>query len=332
MIARALTAARALSLCALLAIAGCSQHAAGTLPSDDARAGASRLLGPSSDGGSPSEWAGRAASSFERQGQGASLYPLVIGNQWDYVITTRTTIVTDQGPQPPVVIEQPWVAAITGTRELGLRTYFIQTESDPRVAAPSSMFLMRDDRSGLYLADAVGPDSPAARAGPSTSALLRESVGQLLADRAQHPSFERAADAIAARLDIMRAGAALQTRPGGADPGETTQLRYPLHMGARWIVRDSPRFVRTAVGRERLELPAGAFTAWKLRGTSELYGPRDRAHFWYARAGLVRLAFHAEGDATDDAGNVIGRMIVEQDQVLESLHLHQPGDPFAVTH
>jgi hypothetical protein len=329
MTTRALAAARALTLCALLALAGCSHHATGTLPSDDSQAGASRLLGPT-EGDKPFDWPSGDGSAFGLQGQGPSQYPLAVSNRWDYSIRLRTTIIDDHGAQPPVVTEHPWVAEIIGTRDLGTRTYYIQAESDPRVAAaaPSLTFLLRGDRSGLYSTDAISTEGGSARAALNTAALLRQSVGQVLTDESQHPAFERAAIALATKLDAMRDDMlAYQPRPGGADPGETTQLRYPLHMSARWIVRDSPRFVRTVVGRERLRLPAGDFTAWKLRGTSELFGPGDRVHFWYARAGLVRLTLRAEVDVVDDANTVIGRMIVEQDQVLESLHLHQPGGP-----
>ena len=62
--------------------------------------------------------------------------------------------------------------------------------------------------------------------------------------------------------------------------------------------------------------------AWRVDGTSELFGPNDRVRFWYANAGLVRMALHAEEQATDDTGNPIGRLLVDEDQVLTAVELH----------
>ena len=92
-------------------------------------------------------------------------------------------------------------------------------------------------------------------------------------------------------------------------------------------MRASPRFGRTVIGRERITVPAGAFSAWRLRGTSELFGPNDRVRFWYANAGLIRISIHLESEATDDAGNVLGRVVADEEQLLNALSLvgsHSP--------
>jgi hypothetical protein len=101
-------------------------------------------------------------------------------------------------------------------------------------------------------------------------------------------------------------------------------LSFPLHIGARWIVRDDHRFVRAVVAHERVNLPLGLFLAWKLRGTSELFGPDDRVHFWYSNVGLVRVRFHVVADAVDDADHVIGTVAIDSDQSLTALALERP--------
>jgi hypothetical protein len=74
-----------------------------------------------------------------------------------------------------------------------------------------------------------------------------------------------------------------------------------------------------------VNLPLGTLPAWKLRGTSELFGPEDRVHFWYSRLGLLRIRFHVVGDATDNTGNVIGRVVTDSDQSLTEIHLVRTG-------
>lgn len=320
MFTRSLLPAHAWALAALLVLAGCSRQHSNTSLSDAPEAGTARLIGP--DLGSPSGVPGR----------GGSFYPLAIGNQWDYTIRARTTLVTDAGAQPPSLIEFPWEVSITGMLHATRRGYFIQQESDPRLAAPSSMFLLREDRSGLYLMEGVMPLETATRATPSAAAQWRSRVDDVLAVAPHAAAFARAADAISARLELAAGGGLRRHKGGGPDPGELSFLRYPLRPGARWVVRDVPRFTRTVVARETLRLLAGTFDTWKLRGDSELFGSADRVHFWYAHAGLVRIRFHIEADATDETGAVVGRMVVDQDQFLTSLSLHRPNDPHTLGH
>src|SRR5262245_56532418 len=86
-----------------LSLAGC-KHGYGTAPlALDAAGGADRLAGPLPSG-APDAGFGLRRRAF---------YPLAVGNIWGYSIHTRTTIVTDQGPQPPVETDRPWVAQIT---------------------------------------------------------------------------------------------------------------------------------------------------------------------------------------------------------------------------
>jgi hypothetical protein len=215
---------------------------------------------------------------------------------------------------------------------IGARTYFVQQESSPLAAGaprilPGNTFSLRQDRSGLYQLDVLTPLVQS----PAPTEAVRASIERAVAEPAARAAFERAYARLTAQLAAARLGAGAPSlpRPGGPDPGELSLLRYPLAVGARWTVRESPRFVRVVVGRERLLVPAGAFVAWRLRGLSELYGPEDRVAFWYSSAGLVRISTHAEAPATDDSGNVIGRVIGDENQVLTALRLVDPNAPRA---
>jgi len=263
---------------------------------------------------------------------GRLLYPLAVGNTWDYALHLRVTFVTSDGPQPPQVTDTSLRDQITETVQIGTRTYFLQQEYNPLAVAPprilpNSGMPLRQDRSGLYEREVVTVLNPAA----AVTEAIRADVARLVARPAERAAFERAYARLAIQLATARHDALSSPIPrsGGPDPGELALLRYPLSAGARWAVRESPQFGRVVLGRERVIVPAGAFVAWHLRGTSELYGPEDRLAYWYSSAGLVRTSFHFESPATDDAGNVIGRVIGDQDQVLTALTLVDPNGPHA---
>ncbi len=311
----------------VLALSGCARHGS---PESAALAGAgsaSRLLGPAQDGPPLTLPLKDARSRLP--------YPLAVGNEWDYRVTTHVALVTAGGRQPPLNSEHALNVAIVGTAQIGEREYFIQSESDPLLGAPPTVFPVRQDRSGLFERDALfsggatGMTARAAAPPSATAAALRDYIREALGSASQQAAFQRAASTIAARFDALRHAGNVVAGPwpGGPDAGEISMLRYPLHVGARWIVRDSPRFARAVMARERVQVPAGPFIAWRLRGTSELFGPADRVRFWYSRAGLLRISAHIEADATDDTGSVIGRLIMDQEQVLESFRLVNPDGP-----
>ena len=314
----ALFCATLLALAALaISLAGC-KHAYGSdgLPLD-ASGGAGRLLAPAGSG-IPDGFGSRRGL----------FYPLAVGNFWSYSVHTRTTITTAEGPQPPVDSDRPWMAFITGTEQLGGRQYFLQSEFDPRAGAiPPPGFPMREDASGLFELDLVFP-SPAAAAGgvaPSEplAAELAATVDHAFADPRRRETFRRAVAQVSEKLTAIRLTAV--PGRGGPAPDEITLLRYPLFVGARWVVRDLPLFTRAVVARERVRVPAGVFAAWRLRGGSERFGPEDRVDLWYASAGLVRIQIHVVGVAVDDRGNLTGRVVTESDQVLTSFDLAGGG-------
>jgi hypothetical protein len=260
-------------------------------------------------------------------------YPLAVGDRWDYFNTIRSRIVVPGSPVVLVELGHPWAAEIIGTEVFGGRLYHMQAEYDPLAVSlpppPQYLFALRQDRSGLYNRDLVQLAAPShgrpAREGARGADALRAKLASVLAGHPHRAAFQRAAESLAARLEGLRAAAfGGSLAPGdGPDPAEISLLRYPLRPFARWIVRDSPRFSRIVEARETLELPAGSFSAWRIRGDSELFGPGDVVHFWYARQGLVRMLVHTESDAVDEQGNVVGRLLWDLDQRLTAYSLER---------
>src|ERR1043166_3659568 len=278
-----------------LAGAGCTHHAYRDPAATVDESATGRLLGVS-PGDLPTPIPGRKSELGSRA---RSSYPLAVGNRWDYAIHGQAVIITSAGPQPPGTFDEPWRAEIIGTLHVGARDYLLQQESNPEIVRPagpvvSSAFRMRQDRDGLFELDTQfypgGIGSEADGAAP-LAAELSAYVERTVPDAGQRAAFLRAA----ARL--------------------ATPARRPPHRA------------RSVLAREPLLLPAGAFNAWRIRGTSELFGPTDRVTFWYAGAGLVRIRVHAESPATDETGNVIGRAVFDSDQRLTQVRLVDPGAP-----
>jgi hypothetical protein len=311
---------RFLPICLLtgaLTIAGCSHKYSADDASLDPTGVAGELVGALPDDGATDARLGRL------------FFPLAVGNRWEYRVRARSTITTDAGPQPPVTEESTVLEEITGTRQVGDRTYFVELESlfRPGQATLGSEFLLRESRFGLFEKDEQAGISGAmveVASDASVPPSLAAYVDRTVQDARARVAFDRAAAQVAEKVAaIQHSLHGLRRLPRGVDPGEITVLSFPLHLGARWIVRDDPRFVRSVVAHERVNAPLGLFPAWKLRGTAELFGPSDRVHFWYSNVGLVRIRFHVTGNAVDDRGNVIGSVVFDSDQSLSALSLER---------
>jgi hypothetical protein len=311
---RFLSFAGAVALLVLAAfVPGCSHKYSGDPASSEVAGPAGELLAP------------RPTDTGIGFSSARMLYPLAVGNRWDYRVRERDQITTEAGPQPPVIREQPLALEITDTQTFDGRQYFLQSEFDPRQGpANGSVFNLRGSRFGLFELDLVrAPQGVATDAVPidPEATSLAAYVDRTIADPAQRAAFQRAAAEVVAKLAAVRPSPG-SIRPGtDAAPGEITLLSYPLYAGARWIVRDDPRFARIVIGRERVSLPLGTFAAWNIRGTAELFGPEDRVHFWYSNLGLLRIRFHVVGNATDNTGAIIGRVVTDSDQSLTDIHL-----------
>ena len=297
--------------------------------STGAQGAASRVLGaiPSSE----------RFQTFRGPGaRGQFQYPLAVGNRWEYITRVRTVLVVDGVPEPPQDFESSWVAQITSTAVVDSREYFLQEEFDPRIAGPSVAIatFLRQDGTGLFVKDTpflrpargpqLGPQPALARG-------LISYVNDRPAAAAHIDAFRNAARLLAARVAAIPGAAGMGgLGTTGADPGEITFLRYPLFAGAQWIVRDSPSFARTVEGRETVEVPGGQVRAWRIRGSSELFGPQDRVAFCYGDPGLVRVRVHAELDAVDTSGTVVGRVVLDTDQRLTAVTLVDSEGPHAL--
>ena len=299
---------------------GCGQHATRATSPDS---GTSAPLLPPTLGGT------QLPGLSPDLTRGGATYPLAVGNAWDYDIHERVVTTTPSGETFVYEDHRPFRSSITGTGQVFERDYFFQTEYDPRFEPPiGPTFALRQDGTGLYHQDlfllfgdsARRPgDGGASHMSRPSGEALGSSVRAALADSPHRAAFERAALELTTRLESMRLNAAnLPEVPGGAASGELTMLDYPLHAGAHWVVRASPRFERTVLRREHLELPVGSVSAWRLRGQSELYGPDDRVWFWYGDDGLVRSLVHARLHVRDDLGRIIGEVFGTWDQKLVS--------------
>src|SRR6185503_21276890 len=128
----------------------------------------------------------------------------------------------------------------------------------------------RQDRSGLYEADVATSVPPTCATALAPTALGEPAPGSPLSRAKYRELLQRNgvrkekldpyAEALVRVVDrARRIDAALESRgrPGGALEGEITRLRYPLHPGARWTIRESPLFTAVVEDQEILDLPAG---------------------------------------------------------------------------
>lgn len=72
------------------------------------------------------------------------------------------------------------------------------------------------------------------------------------------------------------------------------KLRFPLKPGSKWEVEDEFRKISsTVIGQEKVEVPAGKFNAWKIKGVYTVKkGTKQttESFFWYVKnIGLVRV-------------------------------------------
>ena len=270
--------------------------------------------------------------------RGQFQYPLAVGNRWEYTTRVRAVLVVDGVPEPQSDFEASWVEQITSTSTVGSRDYFLLEVFDPPLTGPGGSFttLLRQDRMGLFVWDVVPVVFPPgsqrdAAAHPAIARGLVSYVNDRPAAAAHVDAFRNTARLLAARVAAIHGSAGVGgLGTTGADASEITFLRYPLYAGAHWIVRDSPHFARTVEGRETVEVPGGQVRAWRIRGSSELFGPQDRVAFWYGGPGLVRVRVHSEMDAVDLSGNVVGRMMLDTDQRLTAVTLVDPEGPHAL--
>ena len=279
-----------------------------------------------------------AVTAGRSQAEAASqlFYPLQIGNHWSYDNSFTFQIEPFEGPPSgPSELKGTTDVDLVGTEQQSGREYVVQREtqqfgSDVTVTD----WLYRQDFSGLFNADRIAGDTRAMVAG-SSETISGASGGAVPVVGGSWSASDRRAIANAlARMEAIRSIAthgAASVASGRGTPGplegEIALLRYPLHAGSEWQVREDPLVTNVVLGMESLQLPAGRFSGWRIQIDSGLFGPNDRASVWYGSDGLLRLSAHAEGVATDENGVPYGRIISDTEQRLTGLSLVGPPSP-----
>ena len=208
-------------------------------------------------------------------------------------------LLTGQEPGPwvdaPFTVERRIVGLETPVAGVTYRQErVLQTEP----GGPTTRYdLWRQDKSGLYLYQPEEEPGPGARTVHAAAGMR----ARLAPD--QVAAVARAWEQIDAKRAAILAG-----RRGGPLGSEITFLRYPLHKGASWEGREDFN-VWTVEETEWIDSPAGKFHAARLNIVlPAFFGPDDSAITWWDAPGEVRRAFHLFGDATDEQGNVIGKV------------------------
>jgi hypothetical protein len=201
----------------------------------------------------------------------------------------------------------------------------------------------RQDRAGLYEADVFASDPPGPGgagaaadremvqpAGPKFSAQLSASGLSLTA--AQAAAYDAAMARIQQKLEIVAQAQAWHghvRRPphghrGGVLDHELTRLKYPLHTGQGWTIREEPLFTSRVVGFDVLKLRAGRLGGWKIRIESVFLDPEDKVYLWYGRSGFLKQSVSIQGVALDEWGNRVGTTYWQESTELESYELLRP--------
>jgi hypothetical protein len=275
---------------------------------------------------------------------GGAFYPLEVGNRWAYDHSLGLYFVPVGGPPGPVFgVNDHQGRELVCVEQRGGHGYFVEQQSFEN----PSLFTwtrFRQDGDGLFEADVASNEPPACSGATGrrvfdagASAARSEAAWSAIAariDPARQAACRAAFDRVQARAAAIRAALGVLSRspvltPGitGVDAGEITRLAYPLHPGASWVIRSSPRFESTVEGRDALALASSRVPGWRIRIDSEFNGPDDHVHVWYGRDGFLRLEDHLEGIATDPNGVPIGRMILDESLVLTEVSLN--GGRFA---
>lgn len=296
------------------------------------------LLAPAAESVSAS---GLRAQPAADDGLAANLfYPLQLGNHWRYNRTSTVVVLPTAGP--PVNYES------RGMRDRDLvcvepragHSYIVErTFAYTATHSWTWWVWYRQDEGGLYEADVAVPPACAAGAGrrvfdaeavaPVPKEEAWAAVATKLTNVATRPAYRAAWERVQSRVSAIRqavggdpgAGPRTVARGGGVGSDEITRLQYPLHPGARWLIRTDPRIESTVEGMEVLDLPVGPVPAWRIRIDWDDFGPEDRVHVWFGRSGYLKLFAHFEDVATNEQGNPIGRLIAEDDERLVDLSL-----------
>ena len=313
-----------LILIALTALAGCAKPTSSVAPTASAEVAA---------GGARAARASTAAN--------AGFYPLAIGNRWHY----QRTFTLWPGGEPevfPSEISREQVCV----EPYGGHEYLVErlVEVTPAGNTHRSWILNRQDRSGLYEADVSLQQGPscdpvpppglagalaarrAAHGGPLVESAAIEARFSTIGDPVRRAATLTAWKKLEARIARVREELPVVARvsEGGPQPGEITRLRYPLHVGAHWLIRDDPdlQLPGRVTALDVLQLPIGRVNAWRIRIEWPIIDPqREYVHIWYGSRGYMGLQFHLISEMTDENGNPIGELAADETQWCDDLSL-----------
>jgi len=291
---------------------------------------------------------GTIAATGLRSGPGGTLsqggfYPLTLGNRWGYRKEFVIQIVPDIGDAPlPVSYRSTIGRELVCAEVRGGRTYLVErvTEQASDGLSYRSWIRYRQDPKGLYEAHvSISEPPPCERAAGPPAGLERTAfiTGAApwpddlvpMGSPAVQAAFRTAWERLRERMALLdgRERSSPRATPGlsmgGTGlPDELIRLRYPLRPGARWLIRSGPFGLAAEVtGVDDLLLPPGKMRGYRIRLSTDAFGPEDGVHVWYGRWGYLQLIAHFEFDAVDQTGNVIGRAITEQRETLVDLRL-----------
>jgi hypothetical protein len=276
-------------------------------------------------------------------GLSESFYPLQLGNHWQYRKHFVYAVIPNEGdPSPPYELDATIDRELICVEHRDARDYVVeQAEEQDLYQSIRSWIRFRQDRSGLYEADVSIQDPPSCAVpwvprpgggGSETSAGLVRRLDALMpaGPPARHAAFQDAVERMREKLALVDAVLGTMARPSVraagaqlAGPGELTRLRYPLHPGARWFIRNEPgaTFMARVEGTDALALPAGRLKGYRIRISFDGLGPDDNVRVWYGTSGLLQLVVHVESEAIDVFGQPQGWVIVDQRESLEALRL-----------
>jgi hypothetical protein len=274
-----------------------------------------------------------ASAEAEVAGSGNLFFPLDVGNHWGYARTFSMQIFpTGSAPEPPLVFQSTLDADLVGTEERFGREYVVQLETYREEGQDlfQNRFLYRQDPSGLYNADPEPVAGPGLALSLGSERMVSAATAAASDAAASGRAFRQALVRLVEKHNLVREMASrgrasftgLAKSSSGPLEGEIALLQYPLRSLRSWHVREDPLVVNSVESRDALELPAGRFNAWRIRiDWPGVFGPNDRAHVWYGRSGLLELIAHFEGDVVDENGNILGRVVSDEVQVLSNLSL-----------
>jgi hypothetical protein len=240
-------------------------------------------------------------------------YPLALGNTWHYT-GERMMQVGDSDPFYGSVSEE---RKIREMEQLFGREYFVEEQTGviSDGVSPDDAYIYwiryRQDKAGLYEADVAITIPPGGYDSTSVTGAW-EKIWQKASAGLDRETVDRLRIAHFRKLDLVdevlgrRLGRhMLAGPPGGILTNEIQRLKYPLHVGQEWTIREIPLFTSEVLKHDVLDLPAGKMNGWKITNHSGIFGENDVVWFWYGRTGFLGMVVHLETEVTLVDGTVV---------------------------